>query len=201
MKIGYLLTTLLLLFQITGFTQPELSLKAGITHFWSTPNAYYIRSIFLGGHNGIDLKMPVVINIAVSVGYEQHGNVSSSEFWYTKSNPGTDELPLPDQRIEKYHSFPFLIYYQMNRLEIFAGYELKFVRIGTTSEQPGLQAYSWTEHAPVVGLEYRFLNRFSLNGKLYFGGLNAPSMGPNRIISRISSGITLKYYLTSNREK
>jgi len=193
MKRAGFFTVLLLAVQST-FAQPEFSVRAGLTQFHSRPNSYE-RSIFIGNHCGFDVKVPLAkSNIAFSVGVEQRGYLIALEYSISRSLiSGTANIPL-DKRIEKYRSFPVLVYYQFPRFEFFAGYEYKHVILNEQTE-PSLSAYSWSEHGLVAGLEFNISPKLSLMGKLYSGGLfSVHDPATNRIVSRTNSSLSFKYY-------
>ncbi|MFA9388277.1 MAG: hypothetical protein ACERKD_00630 [Prolixibacteraceae bacterium] len=195
-------STILLAISLLGFTsvgaQPELSVNTGITHYWTKSNPYYVRSIFMGTHSGIEVKIPAKNNnYAVSFGYEQNDGMLNSTFNYWSTNSTNIESPAPDRRIERYRSFALQAYYQPNRLEIFAGYELKLVQIGPSDEQPQFQNYSFRELGISAGLEYRMFKNWGISGKIYIGGIGKPVWEPTHIISRASSALSLKFYLSN----
>lgn len=196
MKKIYLSSFLFLITHLFCSGQVEIGFKAGLTDFWLKPNPNYTTAFFMGGHNGLEVKLSVPASaLSLTLAYEQHGNVSALNFWAWQSTADDEVIAHDDRRIERYQLIPVLLGYRIKSFEFYGGYAYKIVGLDFDEKYPEMEAYHWTESGMIAGLEYRFFKNWAASFNCYFGGIGAPQLPNNRIISRISSGISMKYYL------
>jgi hypothetical protein len=195
-------TLLLLTFQSIGFAQPDISVKAGLSQLWYPGYTLNNSWINIGDHEGLEIKGPMIIkNLSASLGYEYHNFDSRVNFALIDS---TGKSTMYEYMIlESYRSFPALIYYRIKKFELFAGYELQFVRNeysgGVILEEKTFSLFNNSlRHALSLGVEYYLNKNLSLYGKLCQSGLFTSNKTEGSMMQRTTFDLSLKYYLYRN---
>jgi hypothetical protein len=194
-------TMFFLALQSIAYAQPDISVKAGISHYWYNSDIYSKGGFLLGEQVGFEMKGPLAKkNLSFSVGYDYQALIDELNFSYFDTISGV--LLAYNRMMKTYHSFPILFYYKINQVELFAGYEFRSVRtdLSTTSvdNHTSNSFYTGYEHAFSFGIEYKLNNRLSTCGKYSIEGFWFDKMDDKLKAygGRIDLGI--KYYLYRN---
>jgi hypothetical protein len=189
--------------QSIAYAQPEISVKAGVSQFWNKPFDNLGGQACFGDHEGFELKGPTSLkNLSFAVGFEHHGYGVTYPFLVTNSEENTT-TEQNYKIIQTHRSVPLLLYYKINRFELFAGYEYRFVRTDASiyfdTENKTFISYR-NEHALSTGIEFSINKKLSVYSKLYLGDafINNRLNGSYRIINGTSLDISLKYYINRN---
>jgi len=195
-------TLLFLTFQSLGFAQPDISVKAGLSQLWYPGYTLNTSGINIGDHEGLEIKGPMIFkNLSASLGYEYHNFNNRVNLSLIDS---MGESIMYDYLIlESYRSFPVLLYYKINKFDLFAGYELQFVRNEYSGGvMMGDKAFTLfnnsIRHALSIGVEYKLNKNLSLCGKLCQSGLFSSNQTEGSSMERTSIDLSLKYYLYRN---
>jgi predicted porin len=188
--------------QSIAYAQPEISIKAGVSQFWNYPFSNLGNHSCFGDHEGFELKGSTSLkNLSFAVGYEHHGFGMSFPLLLTNSEDNTT-TEQNYKIIQTHRSVPVLLYYRINRFELFAGYEYRFVRIDASyfsiNEYNTSISYR-NEHAISTGIEYSINKKLSVYSKLYLGNTFIKrNAGTYNSVNGTSLDISLKYYLNKN---
>lgn len=192
---------LFLAIQSISYAQPDISVKAGISQYWDKLIANTDDGLWLGDHVGFEMKGPLAKkNFSFSVGYDYHSFINDLNITlFDTSGTYTAES---SKLMKTYHSFPFLIYYKIKKVELFAGYEFRSVRTDVASDFSDGQLYNSFyfkhEHALSAGIEYKITNRLSVLGKYCTGGIYVSALDDRLKNNGGRLDLSLKYYLYRN---
>ncbi|MFA9389359.1 MAG: outer membrane beta-barrel protein [Prolixibacteraceae bacterium] len=202
MKRAGFFTLMFLAFQSISFAQPEFSVKVGVSQFWDQPFTTFASGPIFGDHQGFELKGPLKDSkFSFSVGYELHGFGANDKLMYENSEGiFIDQLTVLQ---ENHRSIPILLYYRLNRLELFGGYEYRYVEVKNDYRTDGtFNSFFRNEHALSAGMEIFINKHVSVFGKLYLGDalVNHRPLETYNVKNGTSLDLSLKYYLNRTRE-
>ena len=165
-------TMFFLALQSIAYAQPSLNIKGGVSTYWDATTYIESDGLTLGSNVGFEMKGPLAKrNFSLSVGYDYHSFIKDLDiaFFDSVGQETGEQMKI----MTTLHSFPLLVYYKINKVELFAGYEFRTMRndlsMGILNDQLYQSFYFRYEHSLSAGFEYPINNRISILGKYCTG--------------------------------